>query len=212
MRLFIWLFFLSWLVPLSAAETITDSHQILNDFLKDTKTLHANFHQELLDEKGQLLEKSEGEMFVQRPGKFRWDYQKPYKQLIVADGATVWVHDIDLEQVSKKPMNKTLGKTPAILLSSHTNVEEEFFVNALPAPAPDVTLLELRPKDAQAQFETIRVSLKNNELISFELLDNLGQKTKMSFSQIEHNLKLASNLFIFVPPAGVDVIEEEKEK
>ncbi len=211
MRLFIWLFLLSWLVPLSAAETIIDSHQILNNFLKDTKTLHANFYQELFDEKGQLLEKSEGEMFVQRPGKFRWDYQTPYKQLIVADGAAVWVYDIDLEQVSKKAMNKALGKTPAILLSSHTNVEEEFFVNALPAPAPDVVLLELRPKDAQAQFETIRINLKNNELIAFELLDNLGQKTKMSFSQIEHNTKLASHLFIFVPPAGVDIIEEEKE-
>jgi outer membrane lipoprotein carrier protein len=211
MRLFIWLFLLNWLVPLSATETIPDSHQILNNFLKDTKTLHANFSQELFDEKGQLLETSEGEMFVQRPGKFRWDYQTPYKQLIVADGTTVWVHDIDLEQVSKKAMNKALGKTPAILLSSHTNVEEEFFVNALPAPAPDVVLLELRPKDAQAQFETIRINLKNNELVAFELLDNLGQKTKMSFSQTEHNTKLASHLFIFVPPAGVDIIEEEKE-
>jgi outer membrane lipoprotein carrier protein len=212
MRVFIWffLFYWIWIMPLSAAEVV-DSHQILNDFLKDTKTLHANFHQELMDEKGQLLEVSEGEMYVQRPGKFRWDYQKPYKQLIVADGSTVWVHDVDLEQVSKKTMSKALGKTPAVLLSSHSNVEEDFFVNRLPAPAPEVILLELRSKDAQAQFETIRVSLKNNELIAFELLDNLGQKTKMSFSQIERNGKLASQLFIFVPPAGVDIIEEEKD-
>jgi outer membrane lipoprotein carrier protein len=210
MHMFIWLFLFCWIMPLSAAEVVVDSHQILNDFLKDTKTLHANFHQELMDEKGQLLEVSEGEMYVQRPGKFRWDYQKPYKQLIVADGSTVWVHDVDLEQVSKKTMDKALGKTPAVLLSSHSNVEEDFFVNRLPAPAPGVILLELRSKDAQAQFETIRVSLKNNELIAFELLDNLGQKTKMSFSQIERNGKLASQLFIFVPPVGVDIIEEEK--
>lgn len=211
MRVFIWLFLFCWIMPLSATEVVVDSHQILNDFLKDTKTLHANFHQELMDEKGQLLEVSEGEMYVQRQGKFRWDYQKPYKQLIVADGSTVWVYDVDLEQVSKKTMNKALGKTPAVLLSSHSNVEEDFFVNRLPAPAPEVILLELRSKDAQAQFETIRVSLKNNELIAFELLDNLGQKTKMSFSQIERNGKLASQLFIFVPPVGVDIIEEEKD-
>ncbi|MEZ5672978.1 MAG: outer membrane lipoprotein chaperone LolA [Thiotrichaceae bacterium] len=174
-----------------------------------TRTLHAHFQQVFLDEKGQLLKLQEGE--ICRPGKFRWDYQKPYKQLIVADGNIVWVYDIDLEQVSKKPLTKALGKTPAVLLSSHTDVEEEFFVNNLPAPAPDVVLLELRPKDAQAQFENIRISLKNNELIAFELLDNLGQKTKMTFSQIEHNLKLANHLFIFVPPAGVDIIEEEKD-
>lgn len=210
MRLFTCFFLFSWLISV-AAEPQTDSHQVLNDFLKNTKTLHASFQQELFDEKGQLLEKSEGEMFVQRPGKFRWDYRKPYRQLIVADGALVWVHDIDLEQVSKKSLNQTLGKTPAILLSSHTNAEEEFFVNSLPAPAPDVTLLELRPKDAQAQFETIRITLKNEELLSFELRDNLGQKTKMFFSNTERNTKLAANLFIFVPPAGVDVIEEEKD-
>ncbi len=210
MRLFICLFLFYWLVP-AAADPLTDSHQVLNDFLKNSKTLHAEFQQELFDEKGQLLEKSEGEMYVQRPGKFRWDYRKPYRQLIVADGTTVWVHDVDLEQVSKKSLNKALGKTPAILLSTHTNSEEEFFVNGLPSPAPDVTLLELRPKDAQAQFETIRITLKNDELVSFELSDNLGQKTKMFFSNIERNTKLAANLFIFVPPAGVDVIEEEKD-
>lgn len=210
MRLFISVLFFCWLIP-AFAEPPTDSHQILNDFLKNTKTLHATFQQELFDEKGQLLEKSEGEMYVQRPGKFRWDYRKPYRQLIVADGSLVWVHDVDLEQVSKKSLNKALGKTPAILLSTHTNAEEEFFVNSLPAPAPDTTLLELRPRDAQAQFETIRITLKNEELLSFELRDNLGQKTKMFFSDIEHNTKLAANLFIFVPPAGVDVIEEEKD-
>lgn len=210
MRLFIWLFLFCGLTSVSA-EPLSDSHQVLNNFLKNTKTLHANFQQELFDEKGQLLEKSEGEMYVQRPGKFRWDYRTPYRQLIVADGSIVWVHDVDLEQVSKKSLNKALGKTPAILLSTHTNTEEEFFVNGLPSPAPDVTLLELRPKDAQAQFETIRINLKNEELISFELLDNLGQKTKMFFSNIEHNTKLAANLFIFVPPTGVDVIEEEKD-
>lgn len=210
MRLVIFLFLFSLSSVTAAMEESIDGYQILNDFLKELKTLHANFHQELFDEKGQLIEKSEGEMFVQRPGKFRWDYRKPYQQLIVADGQLVWVHDVDLEQVSKKPMNQALGKTPAILLSNHTNVAEEFFVTALPRPDPATIRLELRAKDAQAQFETIHIMLKNNELTAFELLDNLGQTTKMFFSQIEQNSKLANNLFIFTPPAGVDIIEEEK--
>ena len=181
---------------------------ILDSFLKNLNSLHAQFEQQLFNETGKQLETSQGQMYIKRPNQFRWDYQKPYQQLIVADGENVWIYDPDLEQVTMKKLTKALGKTPALLLTSNRPIEEDFFVNPLPAKA-DITRLELLPKDAQAQFDSIRLNFRGDTLLGFELVDNLGQTTLITFKQVERNQKLEESLFIFTPPAGVDVVTED---
>ena len=181
---------------------------ILDNFLKNLSSLHAQFEQQLFNETGKLIETSQGQMYIKRPNQFRWDYQKPYQQLIVADGENVWIYDPDLEQVTMKKLTKALGKTPALLLTSNRPIEEDFFVNPLPAKA-DITRLELLPKDAQAQFDSIRLNFRGDTLLGFELVDNLGQTTLITFKQVERNQKLEESLFIFTPPAGVDVVTED---
>ena len=181
---------------------------ILDNFLKNLTSLHAQFEQQLFNETGKQLETSQGQMYIKRPNQFRWDYQKPYQQLIVADGENVWIYDPDLEQVTMKKLTRALGKTPALLLSSNRPIEEDFFVNQLPAKA-DISRLELLPKDAQAQFDSIRLNLRGETLLGFELVDNLGQTTLITFKKIERNQKLEESLFIFTPPAGVDVVTED---
>ena len=189
--------------PLAAQET-------LDAFLKELKTLHATFKQKLFNEQGKLLETAQGEMFIQRPHQFRWDYQQPYQQLIVADGEKIWVYDADLEQVTVKNLDRALGKTPALLLSSGRQVEADFFVTPLPTPTEALARFELIPKDAQAQFESIRLTLQKNKLQGFELTDNLGQTTFITFAQGQYNQKLDQGLFIFTPPAGTDVIIDDQ--
>jgi outer membrane lipoprotein carrier protein len=181
---------------------------ILDNFLKNLSSLQAQFEQQLFNETGKLIETSQGQMYIKRPNQFRWDYQKPYHQLIVADGENVWIYDPDLEQVTMKKLTQALGKTPALLLSSNRPIEEDFFVNPLPTKA-DITRLELLPKDAQAQFDSIRLNLRGETLLGFELVDNLGQTTLITFKQTERNQKLEESLFIFTPPAGVDVVTED---
>lgn len=181
----------------------------LESFLKDLKTLQATFKQKLFNEQGKLLETAQGELFIQRPHQFRWDYQQPYQQLIVADGEKIWVYDADLEQVTVKDLDSALGKTPALLLSSARPVEEDFFVTSLPTQSTEFSRFELIPKDAQAQFESIRLTLQQGKLQGFELTDNLGQTTFITFAQSQYNQKLNEGLFIFTPPAGADVIVDE---
>ncbi len=182
--------------------------EVLNHFLRDLQTLHAQFDQYLYDESGQLLEQSRGKMYVERPNKFRWDYQYPYSQLIVADGKKVWIYDSDLEQVTVKSLDETLGKTPAFLLSRERRVEEDFIVNQLPSKTAQLTRFELFPKDTEATFKSMRISLRGKTLLSFELADNLGQTTYIAFHNLTKNQKLQIKLFHFTPPAGVDVIED----
>lgn len=180
----------------------------LSDFLAELRTLQATFEQKLYSETGELLETSQGKMFIQRPGKFHWNYDKPFDQLIVADSKKVWIYDRELEQVTAKELNKALGKTPALLLSSEENVEDNYFVTEL-FQESDVVDFELVPKDPQAQFKKIRIGLRDGNLYKIALSDNLDQITVISFTQVKRNQPLAAELFIFVPPKDADIIREE---
>jgi len=186
------------------------AHEALDHFLRDLQSLHAQFKQEIYDEKGQILEKSQGKMYIQRPNRFRWVYQQPYQQLIVADGKKVWIYDSDLEQVTVKNLDKALGKTPAFLLSHRqATLEKDFIINKLPSSRTGATRLELIPKDAQAYFDSMRLNLQGKKLLNLELVDNLGQTTNIYFLKIKRNQKLNANLFKFTPPAGVDIIKDK---
>jgi outer membrane lipoprotein carrier protein len=183
------------------------ANEALDNFLGGLQTLSGKFEQNIYDENGFLLEQSRGRMYIQRPNKFRWIYQKPYYQLIVADGKKVWIYDKDLEQVTVKTLDNTLGKTPAFLLSRHRKVEKDFVVNQLASKDGGITHLELVPKkETKTQFEKMRINLHNNTLVSFEFLDSLGQTTHINFTKLKRNRKIRDKVFRFVPPAGVDII------
>jgi len=200
-----WLLFLLACLPnwLYAAQ----SHEELNQFLQSLQTVYAQFNQKIYPESGGLPEESSGNMYVQRPNQFRWEYKKPYNQLIVADGKQVWIYESDLEQVTVKALDAALGKTPAFLLSRNRKLEEDFFVNKLPTEG-QVTRFELIPKDAEAPFDSMRINLRGDTILGFELLDNLGQTTHINFSQVRQNLQFRKILFQFDPPAGVDILKE----
>ncbi len=194
-------------VILACSPHLLYAHEMLDNFLQDLHSLQAKFEQTLYDESGDVLEKTSGEMYMQRPNKFRWIYQIPYNQLIVADGKKVWIYDSDLEQVTSKHINDALGKTPAFLLNRPEAVEKDFRVTQLPSKTV-VTRLHLVPKDTEAQFESININLYKKILLSFELMDNFGQITYIKFRHLVRNKKLNPNLFIFTPPADVDIIED----
>jgi len=190
---------------------ITLASDTLDQFLTDLHTLQGNFEQKLFSDTEDLLETTSGTMVIERPGKFRWDYQKPYQQLIVADGERVWIYDLDLEQITVKTLDDTLGKTPALLLThDYQQIKKEYTIEELPTLGESVRL-ELQPKDTKAQFKLIRLTLQDNLLQELELQDNLEQKTFLTFDKVTRNQAADKVLFIFTPPAGVDVIMDDGE-
>jgi len=197
----------SLLIILVLLPNLLHAEDFLNNYLGNLSTFEANFEQRIYNDNGTLLEKSSGLMYVQRPNQFRWVYEKPYSQLIVADGERVWIYDNDLDQVTVKNMNKALGKTPAFLLSSNRNVNRDFRVKQI---AYTRKAFDLTPKDKQAAFKKIRIKFnKYNSLKGFELLDNLDQKSYIYFSRVKKNKRIDEGLFIFTPPAGSDIIYDE---
>ena len=183
-----------------------DGKAMLHDFVNDVTSFKADFQQVVLDEAGNALQTAEGKMVLQRPGKFRWDYTEPYAQVIVGTGDKVLVYDADLEQMTVKSQEQTLGDTPAQLLSARGSVlDERFHIRDL-GRLDELTWVELVPRDDEAGFEQVRLAFADGSLRVMELFDALGNTTVLRFNNAERNPELNPQVFQFEPPAGTDVI------
>ena len=186
----------------AAASPASDVERYLNGLASWT----ADFEQTIDDGHGTVLRSAAGRLYLQRPGKFRWDYSQPSEQLVLADGKQIWFYDKDLAQANVRDMDVSLASTPASLLSGSTSVSAEFNVTAMPASA-GLQWFQLVPKHADTDFQLVRIGFnKNGELASMFLADKLNQITQLTFANSKRNEKFAPDLFSFVPPPGVDVI------
>ncbi len=179
----------------------------LQRFFDKVRTYAATFEQVILDEGLNRIEESGGRMWIARPGRFRWDYRPPLEQHIIGDGERVWVYDVELEQVTVRRLGEALGRTPAILLAGEGDIESTYDVTDLGAQG-ELAWVALRPKDDEAQFSDIRLGFEGDALRVLELIDGLGQTTRIVFSRTRENPDVDLDLFRFVPPRGVDVIDE----
>lgn len=177
----------------------------LHRFLDSTKTVRADFAQIVVAKNGRKPQQSTGVMMFSRPGKFRWQIEKPYSQLLLGDGEKVWIYDPDLRQVTVKKVGAALGGTPAALLAGDNAFEKNFTLREL-GEREGMDWLEAIPKTPDSGFEKIHLGFAGNDLKAMELFDNFGQTTSLLFARLERNPPLAASLFRFTPPAGADVI------
>lgn len=188
---------------LSAAVT---PEQRLKGFLARASTLQAEFTQVQVDEKGNLGKRSSGVFYLQRPGKFRWNYQQPYHQEIVSSTGKVWFYDKDLEQVTAKKLDQAIGSTPALLLTGEVPLEKNFTIENQ-SDEEGIAILKLIPRNEDSGFRYVQIGLEHDSLIGMELSDNFGQLTRIYFNNLKTGVRLDPALFSFRPPAGVDVFE-----
>jgi outer membrane lipoprotein carrier protein len=178
-------------------------------YLSGLASWTADFEQTIDDGHGNVLRSAAGRLYLQRPGKFRWDYSQPSEQLVLADGKQVWFYDKDLAQANVRDMDTSLASTPASLLSGNGSVSTQFNVTALGLSA-GLQWFQLVPKHADTDFQLVRIGFDKGELRSMFLADKLNQITQLTFSNSKRNLPLAPDLFSFTPPPGVDVIGRGK--
>jgi outer membrane lipoprotein carrier protein len=198
------IFGLLYLFLATAAVGVPSDSQVQNYF-HALKSLQADFVQTIFDEKGRTLETSRGRMFMQKPGRFRWDYQEPATQLIVADGQRLWLYDKELQQVTVRLLDKALSATPLALLSGAAPIEEAFTVSNT-STRDGLQWYELRPKEEQPEFKLLRVAFNGDTLKLIELEDAFNQRTRLSFEHLQRNVNIDPELLRFVPPKGVDVV------
>jgi outer membrane lipoprotein carrier protein len=187
------------------AATATDN---LNRFFKEFKTLRAEFAQEVLDENFVPLEESTGQLWISRPGRFRWNYHPPFAQQIVADGARIWIYDVELEQVTVQDQRSTLEGTPALLLAGEGDLRTDYVIEDL-GQQGSVAWVSLQPKASNGGFAEMQLGFQNDALRLIQLLDHLDQITRIVLSHVEENPQIPANQFHFSVPVGVDLIESE---
>jgi len=179
----------------------------LHTFLQSTHSLQANFSQVVTAQHGKKSQLATGSVMISRPGKFRWQIDKPYNQLLVGDGERIWIYDPDLYQVTVRRMDKALGSTPAALLIGNERLDKTFDLRALEA-REGLEWVEAIPKSQEGGFEKLHIGFSGNELKAMEFFDNFGQVTRILFSNQQRNIRLSPSLFTFTPPEGADVIGE----
>jgi len=200
---------LGTLLALMPSVVAAASLQRFSEFINETLTASGEFEQKIFDRNRKLLQESRGTLAFSRPGKFRWNYVKPYAQLIVGDGSKVWIYDEDLKQVTVKKLDQALGSTPAALLAGNNEAMRAFMLSDRGAK-DGLEWLEALPRDKESSFERIRMGFSSSGLIVMELVDSLGQTTVLRFASLERNPRLDPGLFRFSPPKGADVIGDFK--
>lgn len=186
----------------------------LEGFVKNVKTGRADFTQVVSApaKDGQMprVKTSSGTFEFARPSRFKFLYKKPFEQSIVADGQTLWLYDVDLNQVTARKQSQVLGSTPAALIAAAPDLkalQADFTL----ADAPDKDGLQwvvATPKAKDGQLQTVRVGFKAAELAALEILDSFGQRSLLTFNRLEVNPALPASSFQFKPPAGADLIRQ----
>jgi outer membrane lipoprotein carrier protein len=192
------------LLPLAAT---ADNSGIakLNQFVEQIHSFQAHFAQTVLGPEGNVVEQAEGEFQLERPGRFRWDYEQPYPQQIVADGERIWFYDVDLEQVTVKKQQEALADTPASLLSGQEVPEDQYHIRSLDSD-DGLQWVELTPKQEDASFQSVTLAFDGDVLTQMVMRDSFDQRTRLSFSKVRQNPDFNDTTFRFTPPEGVDVV------
>ena len=191
---------------LLAVPAFAGARDNLKSFTSGLKGLDGQFTQQVYDTRGKLKETSSGRVALSAPRLFRWEYAKPYPQLIVADGKKVWIYDPDLQQVTVRGQGSEEQNSPLSALIDPARLDQQFNVTES-GSADGLQWLTLTPKsEGDASFQSARLGFDDNGLARMEVLDAVGQSTRISFSGWKRNPTFAAGTFKYVPAKGVDVV------
>ena len=199
-----------WTATVAAA----DGLQSLDAFIRHSRSGGADFTQTVTApaREGQAarVKTSSGRFEFQRPNRFRFDYQKPFVQTIVADGKTLWLYDADLNQVTQREQAQVLGQTPAALIAAASDLralQADFTLAAEPA-RDGLQWVKAVPKTKDGQLQQVQVGFDGDKLAALEILDSFGQRSVLKFGAMQLNPQLPASTFEFKPPAGADVLKQ----
>ncbi|MBS0392608.1 MAG: outer membrane lipoprotein chaperone LolA [Proteobacteria bacterium] len=201
------------LIAACAQWASADGLKSLEQFMGTARSGRADFTQTVTappkDGQAQQPRLSSGSFEFQRPGRFKFVYRKPFEQTIVADGKTLWLYDVDLNQVTERPQAQALGSTPAALLTSTPDLaalRADYRLEA--APEQDgLQWVQATPKAQGGQLKSVRVGFEGDKLAALDILDSFGQRSQIRFTAMQVNPQLPAGTFQFKPPAGADVLK-----
>ena len=201
------------LLALAAFAAQAGGLEALENFVRTAKSGRADFTQTVTSpaKDGQVRTKtSTGTFEFQRPNRFRFAYRKPFEQVIVADGKTLWLHDVDLNQVSARSQDKVLGSTPAALIAASpdlNSLRKDFDLQSLP-DANGLQWVQATPRTKEGQLHSVKIGFRGNELAALDIVDGFGQRSQINFGNMELNANIPASAFQFKPPVNADLVKQ----
>ena len=190
----------------AAAQPVADAGvALVNDFVDNVVTLRGRFEQSLISADREVQERSSGTLEIERPGRFRWSYDEPYEQWLVADGLNVWSYDVDLAQVTVKPQAEALANTPALLLGGGDDALAQFRFDGS-FEEQETTWVRMVPVDTSSGFERMELGFVGGTLSRMVFFDNLEQTTVIALYEVTVNEPIDAARFVFVVPEDVDLV------
>lgn len=190
------------LLPLAAHADALDQ---LNAFQREVKSGRVAFTQVVSAPSGKQRS-SKGSFEFQRPNRFRFDYQAPQAQTLIGDGQKVWLIDPDLNQATSRPMSAVLGSTPVALLAG-SGLGDSFKLSSEPQDKDGIAWVLAVPKQPDQGIQRLRIGLRGSLLAAMEIVDGLGQRSRLDFGSFERNVAIPAERLRFVPAPGMDVVD-----
>jgi outer membrane lipoprotein carrier protein len=197
-----------------AAAAHADGLTALENFVKNARSGRADFTQVVSAPARQgeaaRTKTSTGQFEFVRPNRFRFEYRKPFAQTIVADGQTVWLYDVDLNQVTARKQAQLLGSTPAALIAASpdlSTLRRDYDLQNAP-DRDGLQWVQATPKQKDGQLSSVKVGFRSGDLAALEILDGFGQLSVMKFDKVQLNVQLPAGAFDFKPPQGADVVRQ----
>ncbi len=186
----------------------------LAESLASLSTYQANFEQQVKDELGTEIDHSSGIFSIKKPNLFRWQVLEEFPQIIVADGKNLWTYDQELEQVTIQNQKMLLAESPMLLMTSNAEELSKAFKISVHDlnDSKNKQLFLLKPKSQESVFDAVNIMFAEGKIIELLMSDTLGQKTSVKFTNVKINQELEPELFTFVPPEGVDVVDSRESK
>ncbi len=197
--------------PLNQVQANNDgATKLLKKFFDNAKRIKSDFKQVSFDAGGKVTQEVEGVLTMSRPNRFRWDYQKPYEQMILADGVKLWVYDKDLDQVTVREQANAISSTPASILTEGFGAVEKEFDTSFAGESQGLKWVLFTPKNSNSEYGSIRLGFLDEILKVVQIADKFDQLTYLEFENLQLNIDLDESVFSFTPPEDVDVIGIEK--
>ncbi len=190
----------------STASFAGDGITLLEDFAAKVLTAEGSFSQNVVDKQGKLMDQSSGKFAFSRPGKFIWNYEKPYEQQMICDGTDIWIWDPDLNQVTVKTVKNALPTSPAAILFGKSDIQQDWTVKDLPE-SEGMAWVELTPKHKEASYSNITFGFKGTVPEKLVFVGAFGEKSTLVFKDVKVGVSLKNDMFKFVPPKGADVLK-----
>lgn len=201
-------------LPMAVLAKAQEAMEELTILLQNTHTFSADFEQNIKDKKGATISESSGKVKISRPGKFYWKIEHPEPVLVVADGKVLWHYDMELDQVTKKDLNKALANSPAALLAGSTDaLKKNFKANYTEIKKCKIdndTCITLKSTEADPLFNEIKIAFRDKKLTAMEMTDALGQTIWTQYNSVTLNGAVDKSLFHFTPPKGTDIIHSNQ--